>query len=140
MSPRAVARSLIVLGDLFMYTQTDPVTGRTLTVRDTGINSSEELRAFLASNPSYAAERGLRYVTMVQKSAAIGMASILPLVNETGRNIEVTVRDDLREEAIRHNDVVYIGPLSRTGPLAGYYQLRSRYRYNAAGLVASPIR
>ncbi len=104
----------IVLGDLFMYTQTDPVTGRTITVRDTGINSSEELRAFLASNPSFAAERGQRYVTMIQKSAAIGMASILPLVNRAGRSIDVTVRDDLREDAIRHNDVIYIGPLART--------------------------
>jgi hypothetical protein len=123
----------IVLGDLFMYTQTDPVTGRVVTVRDTGINSSEELRAFLASNPSYAAERGQRYVTMIQKSAAIGMASILPLVNRAGRSIDVTVRDDVREDAIRHNDVIYIGPLARTGPLAGYYQLRSRYRYNMPG-------
>ncbi len=120
----------IVLGDLFMYTQTDPVTGRTITVRDTGINTSEELRAFLASNPSYAAERGQRYVTMIQKSAAIGMASILPLVNREGRSIDVTVGDDVREDAIRHNDVIYIGPLARTGPLAGYYQLRSRYRFN----------
>jgi hypothetical protein len=122
----------IVLGDLFMYTQTDPVTGRTLTVRDTGINSSEELRAFLASNPAYAAERGQRYVTMIQKSAAIGMTSILPVVNVPGRDIDVTVADDMREDAIRTNDVVYIGPLARIGPLAGYYQPRSRYRYNGA--------
>jgi hypothetical protein len=123
----------IVLGDLFMFTQTDPATGRTLTVRDAGINSSEELRAFLASNPSFAAERGQRYVTMIQKSAAIGMASILPLVNRPGRSIDVTVRDDFTVDAIRKNDIIYIGPLARLGPLAGYYQMRSRYRYTAEG-------
>jgi hypothetical protein len=123
----------IVLGDLFMFTQTDPATGRTLTVRDSGINSSEELRAFLASNPSFAAERGQRYVTMIQKSAAIGMASILPLVNRPGRSIDVTVRDDFTVDAIRRNDIIYLGPLARLGPLAGYYQMRSRYRYNAEG-------
>ena len=123
----------IVLGDLFMFTQTDPATGRTLTVRDSGINSSEELRAFLANNPSFAAERGQRYVTMIQKSAAIGMASILPLVNRPGRSIDVTVRDDITVDAIRKNDIIYIGPLARLGPLAGYYQMRSRYRYSAEG-------
>jgi hypothetical protein len=123
----------IVLGDLFMFTQTDPATGRTLTVRDAGINSSEELRAFLASNPSFAAERGQRYVTMIQKSAAIGMASILPLVNRPGRSIDVTVRDDFTVDAIRKNDIIYIGPLARLGPLAGYYQMRSRYRYSPEG-------
>jgi hypothetical protein len=123
----------IVLGDLFMFTQMDATTGRTLTVRDAGINSSEELRAFLASNPSFAAERGQRYVTMIQKSAAIGMASILPIVNRPGRSIDVTVRDDFPVDAIRSNDIIYIGPLVRLGPLAGHYQMRSRYRYQAEG-------
>ncbi len=123
----------IVLGDLFMFTQTDPTTGRTVTVRDAGINSSEELRAFLASNPAFAAERGQRYVTMIQKSAAVGMASILPIVNRPGRRVEVAVRDEVPVDEIRNNDIIYVGPLVRLGPLAGHYQLRSRYRYNAEG-------
>lgn len=122
----------IVLGDLFMYTQSDPETGRTLTVRDTGINSSEELRAFLASHPAFAAERGKRYVTMIQKSAALGMASILRIVDGPGRRVTVTVRDELQADEIRNNDIIYLGPMVRLGPLAGYYQLGSRYRYNAA--------
>jgi hypothetical protein len=122
---------MIVLGDLFMYTQTDPGTGRVQTVRDTEINSSEDLRAFLASNPSFAADRGLRYVTMIQKSAAVGMASILQLVSKPGRSVEVRVRDEVQVEDIRNNDIIYIGPLVRLGPLAGHYQVRSRYRFDA---------
>jgi hypothetical protein len=27
-------------------------------------------------------------------------------------------------------DIIYIGPLSRLGPLAGHYELQSRYRYD----------
>jgi hypothetical protein len=123
---------MIVLGDLFMYTQTDPVTGRVQTVRDTEINSSEDLRAFLSSNPQFAADRGLRYVTMIQKSAAVSMASILQLVSRPGRSVEVRVRDEVQVEDIRNNDIVYIGPLVRLGPLAGHYQMRSRYRFDAS--------
>jgi hypothetical protein len=122
----------IVLGDLFMFTQLDSRTGRTLTVRDSQINSSEELRAFLASNPAFAAERGQRYVSMVQKTAAIGMAAILQIVDRPGRHIDVTVRDDLQTEQILNNDIIYVGPLTGLGPLFGYYQSRSRYRYHAA--------
>jgi hypothetical protein len=122
----------IVLGDLFMFTQVDSRTGRTLTVRDTQINSSEELRAFLAGNPSFAADRGLRYVSMVQKSAAIGMAAILQIVDRPGRHIDVTVEDDLRAEQIRNNDIIYLGPITGLGPLFGYYQAHSRYRFDAA--------
>jgi hypothetical protein len=130
---------LIVLGDLFMFTQVDPSTGHTLTVRDAEIDSSEKLRAFLANNPTFASERGQRYVTMVQKSAAIGMATLLRIVDEPGRHIEVTAGDDLQTDQIRNNDIIYVGPLSGLGPLSGYYQMRSRYRYNTTGFSLTDI-
>jgi hypothetical protein len=122
----------LVLGDLFMFTQVDPKTGRTLTVRDSQINSSEELRAFLASNPSFAAERGQRYVTVIQKTAAIGMADVLQIVDQPDRHFEVTVRDDLQADEVRNNDIIYVGPLTGLGLLSGYYQARSRYRVEAS--------
>ena len=123
-------RLTIVLGDLFMYTQLDERTGRTLTVRDTEINSSEELRAQLASDPATATGRGQRYVTMLQKTVAIGMASVLPILDRPGRRIEVVARDDVTADAIRENDIVYLGPVVRLGPLASHYELRSRYKYD----------
>lgn len=129
----------IILGDLFMYTQIDPKTGRTVTVRDAGINSSEELRAFLASNPSFATDRGQRYVTMIQKTVAVGMASILRIVDRPGRHIEVAARDDVPVDEIRNNDIIYLGPLVRLGPLTGHYEVRSRYRYSAEGPAITDV-
>jgi hypothetical protein len=122
----------LVLGDLFMFTQVDPQTGRTLTVRDSLINSSEELRAFLASNPLFAAARGQRYVSVIQKTAAIGMADVLQIVDQPDRHMEVTVRDDLQADEVRDNDIIYVGPLTGLGLLSGYYQARSRYRVEAS--------
>lgn len=136
-SPRTL---MIVLGDLFMYTQTDPQTGRTLTVRDSEINTSEELRAFLASHPSLAAERGQRYTTLIPKSAAVGMAAILPVVARPGRHIEVRILDELQPDDIRDNDIIFIGSFVRLGPLAGYYQIRSRYRYDVQRLSLTDTR
>lgn len=124
----------VVLGDFFMYTQIDPKTGRTLTVRDPWINSSEQLRAFLASDPSLVAERGQRYNNMIAKSTAIGMAAILPIVHRAGRTVEVRTIDDLAVEDIRNNDIIYIGPFVRLGSLVGYYLHNSRYRYDAQTL------
>ena len=106
----------IVLGDLFMYTQVDPTTGRTLTVRDSEINSSEELRQFLASNPSLSAERGQRYATLIPKSAAVGMAAILPIVARPGRRVEVRILDELQVDDIRNNDIIFIGAAGANGP------------------------
>ena len=123
----------IVLGDLFMFTQIDPKNGHTLTVRDADINSSEQLRAILANNPSFASERGQRYVSMIQKSTAVGMSAVLRVVDLPGRRMDVEVREDLQADEIRRNDIIYVGPVVGLGPLAGYYQLRSRYRLDPAG-------
>ncbi len=121
---------MLVLGDGFMYTNVDPLTGRVQLIRDRGINSSEELRVFLAANPSIAQGRGQRYTSMLQKSTAIGMASVLRLVSHPGREIEVRARDDLQVDDLQKYDIIYIGALSRLGPLAGHYELQSRYRYD----------
>jgi hypothetical protein len=129
----------LILGDLFMFTQFDPKTGRTLTVRDAGINSSEELRALLASNPSFATERGQRYVTMLQKTVAVGMASVLHIIDRPGRQIEVLAQDDVSIDQIRNNDVIYLGPLVRLGPLGSHYALQSRYRYSSEGSTITDL-
>ena len=129
----------VILGDLFMFTQLDAKTGRTLTVRDAGINSSEELRALLASNPEFATERGQRYVTMVQKTVAVGMASVLRVIDRPGRRIEVMAQDDVSADAIRSNDIIYLGPLVRLGPLGSHYALQSRYRYNSEGSTITDV-
>jgi hypothetical protein len=122
---------MLVLGDGFMYTNVDPLTGRVQLIRDRAINNSEELRVFLAQNPSIAPGRGQRYTSMLQKSIAIGMASVLRLVSHPGREIEVRARDDLQVDDLQKYDIIYIGPLSRLGPLAGHYEMQSRYRYEA---------
>ncbi len=119
---------MIMLGDLFMYTQVDPASGHTQLVRDTTINSSEELRAFLASNPAIAPGRGALYMSLIQKSAAIGMASVLQLVSHPGRRVEVRAREEVKNDDLSDHDIIYIGPVARLGPLEGFYQQRSRYR------------
>jgi hypothetical protein len=129
----------VILGDLFMFTQVDAKTGRTLTVRDAAINSSEELRTQLASNPEFATERGQRYVTMVQKTVAVGMASVLRIIDRPGRRIEVVAQDDVSADAIRNNDVIYLGPLVRLGALGSHYAMQSRYRFNTEGSTITDI-
>ncbi len=123
---------MLVLGDGFMYTNVDPTTGRVQYIRDRAINSSEELRVFLSQNPSLAQGRGQRYTSMLQKSTALGMTSVLQLVSHPGRTVEVRLPDDVQADDIRRYDIVYLGPISRLGPLAGYYETQSRYRYDPA--------
>jgi hypothetical protein len=126
---------MFVLGDLFMYTQTDPVTGRVLTVRDPQINSSDDLRAFLAGHPGLAAERGLRYSSYIQKSTALGMATIMPIIDSPGRRFEVRLREELRAEDMREYDIVYVGPMARIGPLQANGGSHFRFDARSQGIT-----
>lgn len=121
---------MFLLGDLFMYTQTDTVTGRVQWVRDSSIISGDDLRAFLATHPALAADRGLRYASYVQKSTAAGIAAILPIVHREGRQVEVRLRDELRAEDMADYDIVYLGPVGRIGPLAEGLNKLSRFRFD----------
>jgi hypothetical protein len=122
----------VILGDLFMFTQVDEKTGHTLTVRDASINSDEELRAFLANEPS-ASARGQRNTTMIQKGVAVSMAEVLHIINRPGRRVEVVARDDVPVDDILDHDIIYLGPMVRLGSLSRHYEYRSRYRYISEG-------
>ena len=130
---------MFVLGDIFMYTQADPVTGRTQTVRDPQISSSEDLRAFLASNPELASVRGLRYASYLQKSTAVALATLIPVVNRPGRRIEIRLRDELRAEDLGRYDIVYVGPFSRMGPLDAIVNQTARWRFDAGSSGVSDV-
>ncbi len=101
------------------------------TVRDPQINSSDDLRAFIAGHPGLAAERGLRYSSYIQKSTAVAMATIIPIVDRPGRRFEVRLRDELRAEDMRVYDIVYVGPMARIGPLEANMHGGSRFRFDA---------
>ncbi len=67
---------------------------------------------------------------MLQKNVVLGMTAILSILDRQHRAIDVVASDDITVDAIRKNDILYIGPPVRLGPLAGHYELQSRYRYN----------
>ncbi len=125
----------VILGDLFMFTQVDDKTGRTLTVRDSAINSDEELRAFLTNHLPLAAGRGERSSTMIQK----GSRSAWPRFCTSWIGLAARSKSwrgkTSRATTYLNHDIIYLGPLVRLGVTrTATYEYRSRYRYSAEGL------
>ena len=119
----------IVLGDVFLYSEYDPELGRDRYIGDIPINSREALRVFLKEHPDRASRLGPTDTTLLTKGTAYGLAMILPILESRGRDVKVTILDELDVDDIRNNDVIFIGPLHRLGPLAQYYDALSRYKY-----------
>ena len=121
----------IVLGDLLLFSQVDPTSGHSQWIRDPFINSADQLRGYIGNHPP-SSTLGQSQTTLLPKSVALGLAAVLPIVNRRHRHVDVTLLDELKLDDLRSNDVVYIGPLVRLGPLAERFSQFSRYHYDDA--------
>jgi hypothetical protein len=69
---------------------------------------------------------------MLQKSTAVSMAEILQILGNRNRQVEVRLRDELRAEDLQRYDIIYVGPVTRLGPLTSDYHMPSRYHFDSA--------
>ena len=122
----------VVLGDLYFYTEFDPELGRLRFIGDVPVNSRDSLRAFLKDHPDRAATLGPFDTTLLSKGTAYGLAAVLPILHRRHGDVKPAILDELDTADIRKNDVIFIGPLHRLGPLAAYYDNLSRYEYDRA--------
>ncbi len=120
----------IVLGDLYLFSEVDPVSQRTRTIRDPEISSREDLKKYIGAHPEFSARLSSIETTLLPKSVALGLATVLPLVDRTARPVKVAIADELDLNDLRDRDVIYIGPLVRLGPIENLYWKSSRYRYS----------
>ena len=119
----------IVLGDLYLYSELDPVSQRSRSIRDAAINSRDELKAEIAAHPERSARLTSIETTLLPKSVAYGLAAVLPLVDQTSRPVKVAIADEFDINDLRDSDVIYIGPLLRLGPIENLYGKVSHYRF-----------
>ncbi len=120
----------IVLGDLYFYSEMDPELGRMRFIGDVPVNSRESLRRFLTEHPDRVALMGGPDTTLLTKGTAYGLAAIIPILHGHRGEVKPTILDELDLDVIRKDDVIYIGPLHRLGPLAALYNSLSRYDYD----------
>lgn len=128
---------LIVLGDLLLFPNPHTEAGRMQLLRDSRINTREQLRDYLGSlglpadgEPVAGGDPGVQVATtLVPMSVAYGLVQLLPIVTATGRPVEVRVLDELQLDKLRTYDVIYMGPLVSIGPLKDAVFLRSHYTF-----------
>ncbi|WP_334164644.1 hypothetical protein [Phenylobacterium sp.] len=119
---------VVVVGDYYIFGETDPATGAGRLVREYGVDSHEDLEAFRRASPE-AAER-LRDLDLyyLPVGAAHALASVLPVLARGGETPRIVMASDLTSEMLRGSDIVYLGYLSGLGPLRDATFSASRFR------------
>lgn len=114
-SPRPL---VVVLGDYYIFGETDPETGVNRLVREYGINSHEDLDAWLMENtgapPGRYRDLDLYYLPV---GAAFALKDVIPVVADGREDVRIVMASDLTSEMLRRNDIVYLGYFSGLGAL-----------------------
>jgi len=128
---KAEAPTLLVMGDYYIFGETDERAGVDRLIREYSINSREDLDAWLMDNPtamgSYR-DLDLYYLPVGAASALRSVTPILAGGASRPENLRVVMASDLTPEMLKRNNIVYLGYVSGLGVLRGPVFAGSRFR------------
>lgn len=107
----------VVLGDYYIFAETDELRQPKRLVREFAINSSRDLDRYLLDNPDQSSHYVDAQLAYLPTSSAYVMADIMPLLASTHRTVRVTMMSALDAQTLKSTDVVYVGYLSGLGIL-----------------------
>lgn len=128
---KAQAPTLIVIGDYYIFGETDEQAGVDRLIREYAINSREDLDAWLMDNPTAMGryrDLDLYYLPVGAASALRSITPILAGGSVRPENLRVIMASDLTPEMLKRNNIVYLGYLSGLGVLRGPVFAGSRFR------------
>ena len=117
----------VVLGDYYIFGETDRSMELRRLVREFSINSPSDLEQYVSAHPEFAD----RYLDLnlgyLPTSAAFALREVIPLVAASNKRVRVALASELSPEALTSADIIYIGYLSGMGMLHDFVFAGSRF-------------
>lgn len=124
---------LLVLGDYYIFAESDTSTNVNRLVRDFDINSPLDLASYLQLYPEQAAYKfdiGLSYLPT---STAHALNKISPIINNSQQPVQTVMASQLTAEQLRNSNIVYVGHLSGLGLLSDQVFAQSHFAIGNSG-------
>jgi hypothetical protein len=122
----------LVLGDYYIFGETDSAGTVRRLVRDFDVNSQQDLEKRFVSDPSLASHYADLNLGYLPTSSAQALREVLPIVAATGKHVTLTLASELDPSTIKTTHVVYIGYLSALGMLQDMIFAGSRYSFGGS--------
>jgi hypothetical protein len=106
---------LVVLGDYYIFADIDEATGAGRLVREYGVNSREDLDAWLMDHPEAMGRYRDLDLFYLPVGVAFALRDVLPVLTPKAAqrdDVRVVMASDLTPEMLKRNDVLYVGFLS----------------------------
>ncbi len=119
---------LLVLGDYYIFAETDKNMEVQRLVREFSINSAGDLDQYLKLHPELADRYQDMQLNYLPTSAAYALKDLVPLLTQASARTRVVMASELTPEMLKSSDVIYIGYLSGMGMLSDLVFSGSRFQ------------
>ncbi len=103
---------LLVMGDYYIFGELNANGNIARMVREFNVNSSSDLENLQFSDIEHAENYLDLDLSYMPEGSAFALAKIVPILQNSGKTVNITMMSDLSSADIRSNHVVYIGYIS----------------------------
>lgn len=107
----------LVLGDYYIFGETDRSMEVKRLIREFSINSPGDLEQYLNVHPELADRYMDVNLNYLPTATAFALRDVMPLLASANRRVRVTMASDLNPATLTHAHIVYVGYLSGMGML-----------------------
>jgi len=108
---------IIVLGDYYIFGETDGADGVARMIREFNINSRSDLEQYAQTYPEVAERYMDLDLSYLPTAIGPALSHILPLLASQHKRIQIITRSELTTSMLKSADIIYVGYLSALGSL-----------------------
>ena len=108
---------VVVVGDYYIFGETDDSMNVTRMIREFAINSHRELEEYAENHPEVADKYMDLGLTYLPTSVAPALRELMPILDVAGKRVRVVLASEMTPDLLTRADIVYVGYLSGMGML-----------------------
>jgi len=108
---------VVVVGDYYIFGETDDSMNVTRMIREFAINSHRELEEYAETHPEVADKYMDLGLTYLPTSVAPALRELMPILDVAGKRVRVVLASEMTPDLLTRADIVYVGYLSGMGML-----------------------
>ena len=116
----------VVVGDYYIFGETDDSMEVKRLVREFDINSPQDLENHMKTNPELADRYMDMELAYLPTASAYALRDVMPVLAPANKRVRIVTMSQLNPAVIKSSDIVYVGYLSGLGMLSDYVFASSR--------------
>ncbi|WP_158856250.1 hypothetical protein [Lunatibacter salilacus] len=121
--------TMLLLGDLFIYTAFDSALGTTRILRDTRINSRQEFDSYREQHPDIASELGTLSYGLLIQSSALWIKRLTEIFHAAKKDYTIRMVSRFNPKELQDYDIMVVGMIKTLGIFRSYFA-NSAFRYD----------